>query len=181
MAIKYLHDHYDAKFFLTGSSSFYLKNLFPESLAGRKVVSELMPLDFREFLVFKGREAPEGDRPRRTLHRLAGIHGRPRDHPRHRDLTPQRTNYLDFYVHYHILIMCAVNTHWSLAMRSTVTLDKKRLDELVYETKARSKVSAVNEAITEYLKRRKIERIMSMKGKLEFDMTAEEIRDNERR
>ena len=65
-------------------------------------------------------------------------------------------------------------------MRSTVTLDKKRLDELVYETKARSKVSAVNEAITEYLKRRKIESIMSMKGKLEFDMTAEEIRDNER-
>jgi len=61
MAIKYLYDHYDAKFFLTGSSSFYLKNLFPESLAGRKVVFELMPLDFREFLVFKGREAPEGD------------------------------------------------------------------------------------------------------------------------
>jgi hypothetical protein len=66
-------------------------------------------------------------------------------------------------------------------MRSTVTLDKKRLDELVYETKARSKASAVNEAITEYLRRRKIERIMSMKGKLEFDMAAEEIRDNERR
>ena len=61
MAIKYLYDHYDAKFFLTGSSSFYLKNLFPESLAGRKVVFELMPLDFREFLVFKGREAPGGD------------------------------------------------------------------------------------------------------------------------
>jgi len=61
MAIKYLHDHYDAKFFLTGSSSLYLKNLFPESLAGRKVAFELMPLDFREFLVFKGREAPEGD------------------------------------------------------------------------------------------------------------------------
>ena len=61
MAIKYLHDHYDAKFFLTGSSSFYLKNLFPESLAGRKVAFELMPLDFREFLVFKGREAPEGN------------------------------------------------------------------------------------------------------------------------
>lgn len=61
MAIKYLYDHYDAKFFMTGSSSFYLKNLFPESLAGRKVAFELMPLDFREFLVFKGREAPAGD------------------------------------------------------------------------------------------------------------------------
>jgi predicted AAA+ superfamily ATPase len=30
--IKYLIDHYQAKFFLTGSSSFYLKNLCSESL-----------------------------------------------------------------------------------------------------------------------------------------------------
>lgn len=52
-AIKYLYDHYAVKFFLTGSSSFYFKNLFPESLAGRKVVFELFPLDFEEFLVFK--------------------------------------------------------------------------------------------------------------------------------
>ena len=54
LAVKYLYDHYNIKFFLTGSSSFYLKNLFPESLAGRKVVFELFPLDFTEFLVFKG-------------------------------------------------------------------------------------------------------------------------------
>jgi predicted AAA+ superfamily ATPase len=53
-AIKYLYDHYRIKFFLTGSSSFYLKNLFPESLAGRKTIFELFPLDFKEFLVFKG-------------------------------------------------------------------------------------------------------------------------------
>ncbi|MEI7725235.1 MAG: ATP-binding protein [Bacteroidota bacterium] len=53
IAVKYLYDHYDIKFFLTGSSSFYLKNLFPESLAGRKVVFELFSLDFAEFLVFK--------------------------------------------------------------------------------------------------------------------------------
>ncbi len=52
-AIKYLHDHYDIKFFLTGSSSFYLKNIFPESMAGRKFIFELFPLDFEEFLVFK--------------------------------------------------------------------------------------------------------------------------------
>jgi len=52
-AIKYLYDHYKVKFFLTGSSSFYLKNLFPESLAGRKIVFELFPLDFEEFLIFK--------------------------------------------------------------------------------------------------------------------------------
>ncbi|MBS3091871.1 ATP-binding protein [Candidatus Pacearchaeota archaeon] len=53
-AVKYLYDHYDVKFFLTGSSSFYLKNLFPESLAGRKIIFELFPLDFEEFLLFKG-------------------------------------------------------------------------------------------------------------------------------
>ena len=55
-AIKYLYDHCQIKFFLTGSSSFYLKNLFPESLAGRKIVYELFPLDFKEFLVFKKKE-----------------------------------------------------------------------------------------------------------------------------
>ncbi|MFQ6610905.1 MAG: ATP-binding protein [Fidelibacterota bacterium] len=53
-AVKYLYDHYDVKFFITGSSSFYLKNLFPESLAGRKVIFELFPLDFAEFLIFNG-------------------------------------------------------------------------------------------------------------------------------
>jgi len=53
-AVKYLYDHYKVKFFLTGSSSFYLKNLFSESLSGRKVIFELFPLDFEEFLTFKG-------------------------------------------------------------------------------------------------------------------------------
>jgi len=52
-AIKYLYDHYEIKFFLTGSSSYYLKNLFPESLAGRKIIFELFPLSFEEYLVFK--------------------------------------------------------------------------------------------------------------------------------
>lgn len=51
--IKYLHDHYNIKFILTGSSSYYLKNLFTESLAGRKRLFELYPLDFGEFLTFK--------------------------------------------------------------------------------------------------------------------------------
>jgi predicted AAA+ superfamily ATPase len=52
-AVKYLFDHYNVQFFITGSSSFYLKNLFPESLAGRKAMFELYHLDFEEFLVFK--------------------------------------------------------------------------------------------------------------------------------
>ena len=52
--VKYLIDHYSIKFVLTGSSSFYLKNYFTESLAGRKFLFELYPLDFEEFLWFKG-------------------------------------------------------------------------------------------------------------------------------
>ncbi len=52
--IKYLYDHYKIKFVVTGSSSYYLKNLFSESLAGRKKLFELFPLDFGEFLSFKG-------------------------------------------------------------------------------------------------------------------------------
>ena len=51
--IKYLFDHNNIKFYLTGSSSFYLKNQFAESLSGRKYIFELYPLDFEEFLWFK--------------------------------------------------------------------------------------------------------------------------------
>lgn len=54
--VKYLADHYPFKFFLTGSSSFYMKNLFSESLSGRKILYELYPLDFSEFLELKGKK-----------------------------------------------------------------------------------------------------------------------------
>ena len=65
-------------------------------------------------------------------------------------------------------------------MRSTITIEKDILDELLKETKAKSKASAVKEAIREYIKRGKVERIKSMKGKLEFDLTADEMRHHER-
>ncbi|MFA5961157.1 MAG: ATP-binding protein [Parcubacteria group bacterium] len=50
--LKYLYDTFDVKFIVTGSSSYYLKNLFSESLAGRKKIFEIYPLDFGEYLVF---------------------------------------------------------------------------------------------------------------------------------
>jgi len=61
-----------------------------------------------------------------------------------------------------------------------VTIEKDILDELIKETKARSNASAVKIAIRGYLKRRKMEKIRSMKGKLDFDLTADEIRHYER-
>ena len=65
-------------------------------------------------------------------------------------------------------------------MRATVTIEKDKLDVLLRETKSRSKASAVKIAIDEYLRKKKIEKIKSMRGKLEFDMTADEIRHRER-
>jgi len=65
-------------------------------------------------------------------------------------------------------------------MRATVTIEKDILDELLKETKAKSKTTAVKKAIYEYPRRKKIEKIKSMKGKLEFDLTAEELRHYER-
>lgn len=56
--IKYLIDHYGVKFIVTGSSNYYLRNLFPESLSGRKFLFVLHPLSFREYLYFRG-QLPE--------------------------------------------------------------------------------------------------------------------------
>jgi metal-responsive CopG/Arc/MetJ family transcriptional regulator len=66
------------------------------------------------------------------------------------------------------------------AMRVTVAIEKNALDELMKATGARSKSAAVKEIIDEYLRKRKVQKIMSMKGKLFFDLTADEIRHYER-
>jgi uncharacterized protein len=50
--IKYLIDHFGVKFIVTGSSNYYLRNLFPESLSGRKFLYVLPVLSYREVLYF---------------------------------------------------------------------------------------------------------------------------------
>ena len=57
--IKYLYDTYNVKFIVTGSSSYYMKNQFSESLAGRKRIFEMYPLSFKEFLQFKEAKVPD--------------------------------------------------------------------------------------------------------------------------
>lgn len=52
--LKYLYDNYTIKFIITGSSSYYIKNMFSESLSGRKKVFELSTLNFPEYLLFNG-------------------------------------------------------------------------------------------------------------------------------
>jgi len=65
-------------------------------------------------------------------------------------------------------------------MRTTVTVEKGMIDDLLDETKARSKAAAVREAVSEYLRRKKISRIKSLKGKLAFDHTTTTSRHRER-
>jgi len=43
----------NVKIFASGSSSISIKNQIQESLAGRKIINEIFPLDFEEFLIFK--------------------------------------------------------------------------------------------------------------------------------
>jgi len=57
--IKNFYDTYGIKFIVSGSSSFYIKNHFSESLAGRKKIFEMWPLTVREFLEFKGAWKPQ--------------------------------------------------------------------------------------------------------------------------
>ncbi len=57
--LKYLYDKFSIKFVVTGSTSYYLKNHFTESLAGRKFIIELFPLTFKEFLRFKDENRKE--------------------------------------------------------------------------------------------------------------------------
>lgn len=55
--IKYYYDNYkNIKFFISGSSSLFIKKRTQESLAGRIYEFTLFPLSFEEFLIFKNKE-----------------------------------------------------------------------------------------------------------------------------
>lgn len=56
--LKLLYDKYagQVKIIATGSSAFYIDKNFKDSLAGRKQVFELYPLNFEEFLHFKNQD-----------------------------------------------------------------------------------------------------------------------------
>lgn len=54
--IKYYYDNFSIKFFVSGSSSLFIKNKAKESLAGRSFDFYLPPLGFKEFLIFRKKE-----------------------------------------------------------------------------------------------------------------------------
>lgn len=65
-------------------------------------------------------------------------------------------------------------------MRTTVTIESEIINKLLQETKAKSKTQAVKIAVNDYLRRKKLERIIGLKGKLDFELSAEELRHFER-
>ncbi|MDI1355943.1 MAG: ATP-binding protein [bacterium] len=69
--IKYVYDTYQIKFIVTGSSTYYLKNQFTESLAGRKLIYEMAPLSFDEFLIFKQVKIPSVQKYSQTFYNAA--------------------------------------------------------------------------------------------------------------
>lgn len=54
--IKFYYDNYSLKFFVSGSSSLFIRKKVKESLAGRCFDFYLPPLHFREFLLFRGKK-----------------------------------------------------------------------------------------------------------------------------
>ncbi len=65
--------------------------------------------------------------------------------------------------------------------RTTITLPQGLVDELVGLTGAGSKTRAVILAIEEELRKRKLENIKGMAGRLEFNIEAEELRHGDER
>ncbi|MBI5875569.1 MAG: hypothetical protein HZB81_06985 [Deltaproteobacteria bacterium] len=61
-------------------------------------------------------------------------------------------------------------------MRLTISVKKKMMFALMQATGCKSTDSAIITAIGEYLRQKKMEKIMAIQGKLKFDMTADEIR-----
>ncbi|MBP7865439.1 MAG: DUF2191 domain-containing protein [Acidobacteria bacterium] len=65
--------------------------------------------------------------------------------------------------------------------RATITLPGDLLTELMEVTNARSKTEAVILAIKEEIRQKKLERILEMAGKMEFVVTADELRHGDAR
>ena len=88
--LKYLVDHYGekVKVFISGSSSLEITKAFRESMTGRKIVFEVLPLSFGEFLEFKGRpdlrntgggiKVSEREEAKRLFHEFCMFGGYPR-------------------------------------------------------------------------------------------------------
>ncbi len=65
--------------------------------------------------------------------------------------------------------------------RTTITIPQELITELMSLVQARSKTDAVITAIRDEIRLRKLERIKSMAGKMEFTSSADDLRHGDHR
>lgn len=64
-------------------------------------------------------------------------------------------------------------------MRTTLDLDEGLISELMEITQAKSKTRAVNQALKEYIRRMKLERLKALSGKITIEENWRELRERE--
>jgi len=61
-------------------------------------------------------------------------------------------------------------------MRTTLNIDDATLATVMEETGARTKTEAVRQALQDYVRRRKIEKLIALKGKISFELDWKTLR-----
>ncbi len=64
-------------------------------------------------------------------------------------------------------------------MRTTITIDDAIFTDLMRFTQAKSRTEAINRALSEWIRRKKIEKLKSLRGKLDFSGDVEDLRQLE--
>ena len=64
-------------------------------------------------------------------------------------------------------------------MRTTLILDDKLITELMAVTRARTKTAAIHLAITEFLRKKKVEGLLALEGKVHLDLDWREMEELE--
>ena len=56
-----------------------------------------------------------------------------------------------------------------IKLRATLSFSDELIEDLVRETGAKNKTQAITQAIKEYLKKRRLEKLLSLQGKLDLE------------
>jgi len=64
-------------------------------------------------------------------------------------------------------------------MRTTLDLDETLVKELLAVTRARTKTEAIHQAISEFLRRKKLEGLKALSGKIHLDLDWREMEELE--
>ena len=64
-------------------------------------------------------------------------------------------------------------------MRATLSIPDDLIEDLVKETGAKTKTQAITRAIEDYLKKRRLEKLLSLQGKLDLEDNWKEIEAQE--